>query len=74
MTGFLKVQHPGLLDTYAADVATVAALVYAVRLVFPDFDYSWLVEEIRRTLPKVNFHNFASLAWSTCSTCLYVAA
>ena len=47
-------QHPGLLDTYAADVFTVAALVYAVRLMFPDFDYSWLVAEIRRTLPKVS--------------------
>lgn len=49
----MQVQHPGLLDTYAADVATVAVLVYAVRLIFPDFDYSWLVQEIRRTLPKV---------------------
>lgn len=50
----LQVQHPGLRDTYAADVATVALLVNCVRLIFPEFDYSWLVKEIKRTLPKAS--------------------
>jgi len=48
-----QVQHPGLLDTYAADVATVAVLVKCVKILYPSFDYSWLVKEIRATLPKV---------------------
>ena len=47
-------QHPGLLDTYAADVATVAVLVKCVKMMYPSFDYSWLVKEIRATLPKVD--------------------
>ena len=50
----IQVQHPGLLDTYAVDVATVSILVHAVHLLFPAFDYSWLVTEIKNTLPKVS--------------------
>ncbi|KXZ42167.1 hypothetical protein GPECTOR_192g313 [Gonium pectorale] len=48
----VKVQHAGLRESCAADVATVTALVGAVRLVFPEFDYGWLVDEIRENLPK----------------------
>ncbi|GFR41354.1 hypothetical protein Agub_g2037, partial [Astrephomene gubernaculifera] len=48
----VKVQHAGLRESCAADVATVAALVAAARLVFPDFDYTWLVDEMRENLPK----------------------
>lgn len=49
----VKVQHAGLRESCAADVATVSALVTAVRLVFPDFDYRWLVDEIKENLPRV---------------------
>ncbi|GLC72431.1 hypothetical protein PLESTF_001246800 [Pleodorina starrii] len=48
----VKVQHAGLRESCAADVATVSALVAAVRWVFPDFDYGWLVDEIKENLPR----------------------
>ncbi|KAG2440507.1 hypothetical protein HYH02_010385 [Chlamydomonas schloesseri] len=48
----VKVQHAGLRESCAADVATVEALVGCVRWVFPDFDYRWLVDEIKENLPR----------------------
>jgi aarF domain-containing kinase len=39
----VKVQHAGLRESCAADVTTIEFLVNAVRVVFPDFNYMWLV-------------------------------
>jgi aarF domain-containing kinase len=36
----VKVQHGGLRESSAADIATVAALVAAARWIFPNFDYT----------------------------------
>ena len=52
----VQVQHPGLRDSYAVDVATVSIIVQLIHLAFPAFDYSWLVSEIRNTLPMVSLH------------------
>ena len=48
-----QVQHAGLRDSCTADILTVECLVRLVDLVFPDFNYTWLVEEIKNTTPKV---------------------
>eukprot|EP00879_Flechtneria_rotunda_P031719 GHRR01034673.1.p1 GENE.GHRR01034673.1~~GHRR01034673.1.p1 ORF type:complete len:438 (+),score=116.78 GHRR01034673.1:236-1549(+) len=47
----VKVQHYGLRESCAADVATIEFLVRAVKVMFPDFDYMWLVDEIKHNLP-----------------------
>jgi aarF domain-containing kinase len=39
----VKVQHAGLRESCAADVTTIEFLVNAVRVIFPDFNYMWLV-------------------------------
>ena len=46
-------QHAGLRDSCTADILTVECLVRLVDLLFPDFNYTWLVEEIKNTTPKV---------------------
>ncbi|GAA0155388.1 ATP-binding cassette [Lithospermum erythrorhizon] len=48
----VKVQHTHMTDTAAADYATVEFLVNTVHLFFPSFDYRWLVNEVRESLPK----------------------
>ncbi|XP_043725430.1 putative ABC1 protein At2g40090 [Telopea speciosissima] len=48
----VKVQHTHMTDTVAADQATVDLIVKTLHRVFPSFDYRWLVDEIRETLPK----------------------
>ncbi|GIL99023.1 hypothetical protein Vretimale_4271 [Volvox reticuliferus] len=59
----VKVQHAGLRESCAADVATISALVAAVRWIFPDFDYGWLVDEIKENLPReLDFRHEASNA------------
>ena len=49
----MQVQHPGLRDSFAADAATVEALVKIFTWLFPGFEYSWLVDEVKHGLPKV---------------------
>ena len=49
----LQVQHAGLRDSCTADILTVEFLVRLVDWFFPDFNYTWLVEEIKNTTPKV---------------------
>ena len=49
----VQVQHPGLRDSFAADAATVEALVKIFTWLFPGFEYSWLVDEVKHGLPKV---------------------
>ncbi|KAF6264636.1 ABC1 family-domain-containing protein [Scenedesmus sp. NREL 46B-D3] len=47
----VKVQHAGLRESCAADVATIEFLVNAVRVIFPDVNYMWLVDEVKHNLP-----------------------
>lgn len=47
----LQVQHRGLREASAIDLATIEFLVKAVKAVAPDFDYQWLVEESQENLP-----------------------
>ncbi|KAA8539582.1 hypothetical protein F0562_026274 [Nyssa sinensis] len=48
----VKVQHTHMTDTAAADSATVELLVNTLHWFFPAFDYRWLVDEIRESIPK----------------------
>ncbi|DBA69933.1 hypothetical protein WJX79_001480 [Trebouxia sp. C0005] len=48
----VKVQHVGLRDTCAADTVIVEAFVKGLRWVFPDFNYQWLVDELKESVPK----------------------
>lgn len=57
----IKVQHRGLVEMCDADIATVRALLYVVKALFPRFDYLWLGEELERNLPlELNFVNEAA--------------
>lgn len=59
----VKVQHAGLRESCAADITTIEFLVSAARAVFPDFNYQWLVEEIKHNLPlELNFQHEAQNA------------
>lgn len=48
----VKVQHTHMTDTAAADYATVELIVNTLHRFFPSFDYRWLVDEMRESLPK----------------------
>ncbi|KAH7854949.1 hypothetical protein Vadar_019496 [Vaccinium darrowii] len=48
----VKVQHAHMTDTAAADYATVELIVNTLHRFFPTFDYRWLVDEVRESLPK----------------------
>lgn len=48
----VKVQHTHMTDTAAADYATVELIVNTLHRLFPSFDYRWLVDEMRESLPK----------------------
>ena len=49
----VKVQHVGLRDTCAADTVIVEAFVKGLRWFFPDFNYQWLVDELKESVPTV---------------------
>ncbi|KAI3994389.1 hypothetical protein MKX01_012646 [Papaver californicum] len=48
----VKVQHSHMTDTASADYATVELILNTVHWLFPSFDYRWLVDEMRESLPK----------------------
>jgi aarF domain-containing kinase len=48
----VKVQHEGLREASAADLATIDFLVKALHWLLPDFNYQWLVDEAKDNLPK----------------------
>ncbi|KAK8947431.1 putative ABC1 protein [Platanthera zijinensis] len=50
----VKIQHTHLTDTAIADIATVKLLVNGLNWCFPEFDYRWLVDEIRESAPKAS--------------------
>ena len=49
----VKVQHAGLRESGAVDVATLGAAVSVLRYFAPAFDYRWVVDETRDNLPMV---------------------
>lgn len=53
----VKVQHEGLVEGSAGDMAVITALVDLVPLLFHGFNYSWLTQEMNRNLPQeLDFH------------------
>ncbi|KAG5557972.1 hypothetical protein RHGRI_008026 [Rhododendron griersonianum] len=50
----VKVQHPHMTDTAAADYATVELIVNTLHRFFPTFDYRWLIDEVHDSLPKAS--------------------
>ncbi|KAK9127997.1 hypothetical protein Syun_016794 [Stephania yunnanensis] len=48
----VKVQHSHIADTADVDCATVELIVNTLHWVFPSFDYRWLVDEMRESVPK----------------------
>ncbi len=48
----VKVQHEGLRELSQVDISTIAFLVDTVKRIFPKFEYTWLVDEIKHNLPR----------------------
>ncbi|KAK4798060.1 hypothetical protein SAY86_030386 [Trapa natans] len=48
----VKVQHTHMTDTAMTDHSTVNLIVNTLHRIFPTFDYRWLVDEMRESLPK----------------------
>ncbi|KAG0248409.1 hypothetical protein BG011_000105 [Mortierella polycephala] len=52
----VKIQHPALQEFSAIDIKTVAALTKFIAYVFPEFEFTWLSDEMQTSLPKeLNF-------------------
>mmetsp|Transcript_20714 Transcript_20714/g.53084 ORF Transcript_20714/g.53084 Transcript_20714/m.53084 type:complete len:534 (+) Transcript_20714:223-1824(+) len=59
----VKVQHAGLREMAAVDTLTIEALVHGVRWLCPDFNYQWLVDEVKENLPmELDFEHEAANA------------
>ena len=63
----VKIQHRRVLGFASLDMATASVAVKWIKRVFPNFEFSWLAEEIRTNLPReLNFlqegHNAERLA------------
>jgi hypothetical protein len=54
----VKVQHAGLRESCVADTTTIEFLVKAVRVVFPDFNYMWLVRPCSTCMCCAALHAF----------------
>ncbi|KAK9846458.1 hypothetical protein WJX81_004311 [Elliptochloris bilobata] len=48
----VKVQHARLRDSCTADILMVEGVVRVAHAIFPDFNYQWLVEEMKHNLPR----------------------
>ena len=48
----VKIQHAGLFESAAADIATIRALAHCAAWVFPAFDLAWLADEVATNLPR----------------------
>lgn len=48
----VKVQHPHLEEFFQIDIATVQYSMRIVKAIFPEFEFSWLGEEMAIMLPK----------------------
>ncbi|OWZ34079.1 Atypical/ABC1/ABC1-B protein kinase [Cryptococcus neoformans] len=57
----VKVQHADLQEFAAVDMATVNFAIHFVKYVFPDFEFSWLGEEMNEMLPlEMDFRHEAA--------------
>ncbi|KAG0242556.1 hypothetical protein BGW41_003914 [Actinomortierella wolfii] len=54
----VKIQHPALDEFSTIDIRTVALLIRLVKWAFPEFEFSWLSEEMQINLPKELNFNF----------------
>lgn len=48
----VKIQHPALDEFSTIDIKTVAALTHFVAYVFPEFEFTWLSDEMETSLPR----------------------
>lgn len=57
----VKVQHADLQEFAAVDMATVNFAIHFVKYIFPDFEFSWLGEEMNVMLPlEMDFRHEAA--------------
>lgn len=62
----VKIQHPDLQEFAHVDMMTVNFAINAVRYFFPDFEFSWLGEEMNEMLPlEMDFRHEATNARQT---------
>ncbi|TPX31804.1 hypothetical protein SmJEL517_g04969 [Synchytrium microbalum] len=47
----VKIQHPVLDEHVKVDTQTVTLMVRFIKRVFPDFEFGWLADELRESLP-----------------------
>ncbi|KAI7817296.1 ubiquinone biosynthesis protein [Gamsiella multidivaricata] len=53
----VKIQHPALTEFSTIDIKTVAALTNFIAYVFPEFEFTWLSDEMQTSLPReLNFN------------------
>ncbi|XP_077123584.1 aarF domain-containing protein kinase 1 [Ranitomeya variabilis] len=48
----VKVQHPKVREQSSQDIMIMEVLLRAVKKVFPQFEFMWLVEEAKKNLPR----------------------
>lgn len=48
----VKILHPTLEDYFRIDIRTVLLMLRFVKWVFPEFEFTWLAEEMQENLPK----------------------
>lgn len=52
----VKIQHKRLQGYADVDIVTASVLVKAVKMVFPQFEFGWLADELKENLPReLNF-------------------
>lgn len=57
----VKVQHADLQDFAKIDMATTTFAIHLVKYIFPDFEFSWLGEEMNEMLPlEMDFRHEAA--------------
>ncbi|XP_053553329.1 aarF domain-containing protein kinase 1 isoform X1 [Bombina bombina] len=47
----VKVQHPKVQTQSARDIRLMEVLLHVVKIIFPQFEFMWLVEEAKKNLP-----------------------
>ncbi|KAJ0017877.1 hypothetical protein Pint_10681 [Pistacia integerrima] len=57
----IQVQHTHMTNTAAVDHATVELIVNTLHKFFPSFDYRWLLDEMRESLPKERIGLFTTI-------------
>ncbi|XP_031746275.1 aarF domain-containing protein kinase 1 isoform X2 [Xenopus tropicalis] len=54
----VKVQHPKVQAQSARDILLMEVLLHAVKKIFPQFEFMWLIEEAKKNLPlELDFEN-----------------